>query len=153
MEYILSKNYTLVDDNKNINDLSHAITRCINKIFSDTKLLFVIDNTGSCDPASFEELIDITKLTFSNNIEDSFSPHKNDNEDFNKKSKWKFLYKELEINEIPLLNALWKCSLENFLDITDFVQDDIHLIYNYCEGYPERLKTLLYNLNRNHSVL
>lgn len=152
LEYILSKNYTLVDDNKNINDLSHAITRCINKIFSDTKLLFVIDNIGSCDPASFEALIDITKANISNKYRRFiFISTQDDNEDFNKKIEMEIPYKELEINEIPI-ERFMEMLPEN-LDITDFVQDDIHLIYNYCEGYPERLKTLLYNLNRNHSVL
>lgn len=152
LEHILSQNYILVDENKNINDLSHAITKCINKIFSDTQLLFIIDNIGNCDPASFEALIDITKANLSNKHRRFiFISTQNDNEDFNRKIEMEIPYKELEINEIPL-ERFMEMLPEN-LDITNFDQNDIHLIYNFCNGYPERLRVLLYNLNRTHSVL
>ena len=152
LEKILSKTYSLVDENKNINDLSHAITKCINEIFLDTPLLFIIDNIGNCDPASFEALIDIVKANLSNKHRRFiFISTQNDNEDFNRKIEMEIPYKILEINEIPIEHFME--MLPENLDITNFDQNDIQLIYNFCNGYPERLRVLLYNLNRTHSVL
>lgn len=154
LQYALSKNFYMVDQTNQFNDLATILQEYINHIFNEASLVFIIDNFDQCDEGSVDVLLNFAKYNIQNKNR-KFIFITTDQENGLAKNETR-LEKELPCRNLPISIIPNENYFINMLptafDISNLEPVDIHRIYEVCHGLPEKLQDLLMNLNKVNAI-
>ncbi len=154
LQYALSKNFYLVDQTNQFNDLATILQQYINHVMNEASLIFIIDNFHQCDENSVDILLNFIKCNI-NNKRRKFILISTDNGSNLTKNEAK-LEKEIPCKNLPISAIPNENYFINMLptefDISNLEKNDIKRIYEVCHGLPEKLQDLLLNLNKANAI-
>lgn len=154
LQYALSKNFYLVDQTNQFNDLATILQQYINHVLNEASLIFIIDNFHQCDENSVDILLNFIKCNI-NNKQRKFILISTDNESNLTQNETK-LEKEIPCKNLPIPAIPNENYFINMLptefDISNLEKKDIKRIYEVCHGLPEKLQDLLLNLNKVNAI-
>lgn len=154
LQYALSKNFYLVDQTNQFNDLASILQQYIDHVLNEASLIFIIDNFDQCDENSVDILLNFIKSNI-NNKQRKFILISTDAESKLTKNETK-LEKEIPCKNLSIPVIPNKDYFINMLptefDISNLQEKDIKRIYDVCHGLPEKLQDLLLNLNKTNAI-
>lgn len=154
LQYALSKNFYLIDESNQFNDLATILQQYIDHVLNEASLTFIVDNFDKCDENSVDILLNFIKCNINNNRR-KFILISTDSESQLTQNE-KRLEKELpctnlHIHEIPNEDYFINMLPAEF-DISNLKETDKKRIYDVCHGLPEKLQDLLLNLNKANAI-
>ena len=155
LKYILSKNFFLVGNNKEYDDLASVLNKYIGKLPIGKKIVIVIDNLHYCDENSFHVLLNFVKCCI-NNSRCRFifisTESIEENSSYERQLSEELPYNDIHIPKIPSEEYFINMLPSKQFDIENLTKEDIKKIYSFCKGLPEKFKDLLHNLHKKHFI-